>query len=65
MAGLNSAIPGGIRFLGLTQTPETEKKMAEVRPEYHMAVQKPAPHLAGIIGVTTPLEYALSLIHLS
>lgn len=62
MAELNSAIPGGIRFLDLTETPETAKKMEAVRPEYHMAVQKPAPHLPGIIGDTTLMEYAMVVL---
>ncbi|MDQ0315044.1 TAXI family TRAP transporter solute-binding subunit [Amorphus orientalis] len=62
MAELDSAIPGGIRFLSLTDTPETAKAMADVRPEYHMAVQKPAPHLAGIHGDTTLMQYAMVVV---
>lgn len=62
MAELDSAISGGIRFLSLDNTPETAKAMADVRPEYHMAVQKPAPHLAGIHGDTTLMEYAMVVV---
>lgn len=62
MAELDSAIPGGIRFLSLKDTPETQKAMAAVRPEYHLAMQKPAPHLAGIHGDTTLMEYAMVVV---
>lgn len=58
MAEVDASIPGGIRFLDLDNTPEKAGKMAAVRPEYHMAEQKPAPHLPGVIGETTLMEYA-------
>ncbi|MEW5423010.1 TAXI family TRAP transporter solute-binding subunit [Amorphus sp. 3PC139-8] len=62
MAELDSSIPGGIRFLNLKDTPEAREAMAAVRPEYQLAVQKPAPHLAGIDGDTTLMEYAMVVV---
>lgn len=62
MAELDSAIPSGIRFLSLKETPETEKAMEAVRPEYHMAMQKPLPHLAGVETDTVLMEYAMVVL---
>lgn len=61
MAEVDAAV-GGIKFLNLKDTPETEKAMAAIRPEYHMAMQKPNKHLAGVIGDTTLMEYAAVVI---
>jgi TRAP-type uncharacterized transport system substrate-binding protein len=52
----------GIKFLDLPDTPEAAKAMAAVRPEYHLAEQTPAPHLAGVVGQTTLMEYAIVLL---
>ena len=60
MAEVDAAV--GIRFLSLENTPATLEAMQAVRPEYHMANQIPLPHLAGVIGETTLMEYYLVLV---
>lgn len=62
MAEVNAAVDGGIRFLDLDNTPEKNAKMGAIRQEYHMADQKPAPYLAGVIGETTLMEYAVVIL---
>jgi uncharacterized protein len=61
MAEVDAAV-GGIKFLSLNDTPDTEKAMAAVRPEYHMAMQKPNKHLPGVIGDTVLMEYAAVVV---
>jgi TRAP transporter TAXI family solute receptor len=60
MAEVDAAV--GIKFLDLPDTPEAAKAMAAVRPEYHLADQVPLPHLAGVIGDTTLMEYAICVL---
>lgn len=60
MAELDAAI--GIRFLDLPDTAEANTAMAAIRPEYHLAEQDPAPHLAGVIERTTLMEYAIVIM---
>lgn len=60
MAEVDAAV--GIKFLNLEDTPDAQKAMAAVRPEYHIAAQDPAPHLAGVIGKTNLMEYAIVLL---
>jgi uncharacterized protein len=62
MAEIDASVPGGIRFLSFENTPETAAAMAAVRPEYHLAEQQPAPHLAGVIGPTTLMEYEIVVL---
>ncbi len=60
VAELDAAV--GIKFLDLPDTEEAAAAMNAVRPEYHLAEQAPAPHLAGIDGETTLMEYAVAVV---
>lgn len=46
---------GGIRFLNVTNTPEALARLREVMPTTYIAVQQPAPELAGIVAPTNLL----------
>jgi TRAP transporter TAXI family solute receptor len=61
MAEVDAAV-GGIKFLDLPDSVEAAEAMAAVRPEYHLADQTPAPHLHGVIGETTLMEYAIVVL---
>ena len=58
----NAAIKGGVRFLSLENSDKALKGMLSVREEYHLALQQPAPHLAGIIGPTYLMEYYIVVL---
>lgn len=58
----NAAIEGGVRFLSMDNSEKGLKGMQAVREEYHVALQQPAPHLAGIIGPTYLMEYHIVLL---
>jgi len=60
MAEVDAAV--GIKFLDLPDSEEAGKAMGAVRPEYHLAEQSPAPHLAGVVGDTTLMEYAVAVL---
>lgn len=60
VAEIDSAI--GIRFLSLDGSPAALARMQAVRPEYHTTVVNPAPHLPGIIGPTTLMEYYIVVL---
>ena len=62
VAEANAAIEGGVRFLSLDNSAKSLKGMQAVREEYHLALQQPAPHLAGIIGPTYLMEYYIVLL---
>lgn len=61
VAEIDSAI-GGVRFLDLPDTAEAEARMQEVRPEYHLKEQEPAPYLPGVKGTTTLMEYYIVVL---
>lgn len=61
VAEIHAAI-GGVRFLALPNTPEALKRMQAVRPEYHMAEVKPAPHLPGVKGPTNLMQYYINVM---
>ena len=61
VAEIHAAI-GGVRFLSLPDTPEALKRMQAVRPEYHLAEVKPAPHLPGVKGPTTLMQYYINVM---
>lgn len=56
VAEIDSAI-GGLRFISMENTPEALARMQAVRPQYHLSVRNPAPHLPGVIGPTVLMEY--------
>lgn len=62
VAEAHAAIPGGVRFLSLDDSPEAVERMRAVRQEYHVAEQQPAPHLAGIQGSTNLMQYHILLL---
>ena len=62
VAEANASIEGGVRFLSLDDSEESLKGMQAVREEYHLALQQPAPHLAGILGPTYLMEYYIVLL---
>ena len=61
VAEINAAV-GGVKFLPLENTPEAEKRMQAVRPEYYLATVNPAPHLAGVVGPTTLMGYYINIL---
>ena len=52
VAEANSAISGGVRFVGLPNTPEANARVKTIRPAYYIDIVQPAPFRAGIIGPT-------------
>lgn len=62
VAEANAAIEGGVRFLPMDDSPAALKGMQAVRHEYHVALQQPAPHLAGVIGPTKLMEYYIVVL---
>jgi hypothetical protein len=62
VAEANAAIEGGVRFLNMDDSPEALAGMQAVRHEYHMALQNPAPPLAGIPEPTTLMEYYIVML---
>jgi len=61
VAEIHSAI-GGLRFISLENTPEALARMQAVRPEYHLTVRNPAPHLPGLEGPTVLMEYYIVIM---
>jgi len=61
VAEIDSAV-GGIKFLPLDDSAEAQARMGAVRPEYHVAEQKPLPHLVGVDGPTNLMEYYIVLL---
>ncbi len=61
VAEIHAAI-GGVRFLSLPNTPQALERMQAVRPEYHLAEVKPAPHLPGLKGPTTLMQYYINVM---
>lgn len=61
VAEIDSAIDG-VRFLDLPDSPEAEARMQQVRPEYHLYEQEPAPYLPGVKGTTTLMEYYIVVL---
>ncbi len=61
VAEIHAAI-GGVRFLSMPNTPEALKRMQAVRPEYHLAEVKPAPHLPGVKGPTVLMQYYINVM---
>jgi TRAP transporter TAXI family solute receptor len=61
VAEIDSAV-GGIKWLPLDDSPEAQEKMGKVRPEYHVANQKPLPHLVGLEEPTNLMEYYIVLL---
>lgn len=59
MAEVDAAV--GIKFLSLDGSEAAKQAMAAIRPEYTIAPQKPAPHLAGVIGETNLMQYAMTV----
>lgn len=51
VAEADSAV-GGVRFIGLPNTPEADARVKKVRPAYYIDVVQPAPFRAGIDGPT-------------
>ena len=62
VAEAHAAIEGGVRFLNMDPSPKAVESMQKVRDEYHVALQQPAPHLAGVIGPTNLMEYYIVLM---
>jgi TRAP transporter TAXI family solute receptor len=62
VAEAHAAIEGGVRFLNMDPSPKALAGMQKVRDEYHVALQQPAPHLAGVIGPTNLMEYYIVLM---
>jgi hypothetical protein len=62
VAEANAAVEGGVRFVDMNDTPEALKGMQAVRNEYHVALQQPAPHLAGITAPTHLMEYFIVVL---
>jgi uncharacterized protein len=61
VAEIHAAL-GGVRFLSLENTPDAEKRMQAIRPEYHLAQVKPAPFLPGVVGETTLMGYYINIL---
>lgn len=61
VAEINAAI-GGLRFLGLDNSAANLASMQAIRPEYHMAIRKPAPFRAGVVGPTMLMEYYINIL---
>jgi TRAP transporter TAXI family solute receptor len=57
VAEAHASIVGGVRFLNMDPAPKAVESMQKVRHEYHVAMQQPAPHLAGVLGPTNLMEY--------
>jgi TRAP transporter TAXI family solute receptor len=62
VAEAHAAIDGGVRFLNMDPSPKALAGMQKVRDEYHVALQPPAPHLAGVVGPTHLMEYYIVLM---
>lgn len=62
VAEAHASIEGGVRFVNMDPSPEAVKRMQAVRHEYHIAPQKPAPHLAGIVGPTNLMQYYIVVL---
>lgn len=62
VAEANAAAVGGVRFLPMDDSPEALAGMQAVRQEYHVALQNPAPPLAGIPEPTKLMEYYIVLL---
>ena len=60
VAEIDSAI--GIRFLSLEHGPDALARMQKVRPEYHLTLRQPSPHLPGVIGPTYLMEYYIVVV---
>lgn len=61
VAELDAAL-GGVRFLSLENSPEAQKRMQAVRPEYRLTEVDPAPHLPGVVDRTTLLGYYINVL---
>jgi len=61
MAEVNAAVPGGIRFVSLNDSPEAVRAMNRVAPGSSIVTLKPAPHLAGIVEPTNVMAMDLVL----
>lgn len=61
VAEIDSSV-GGIRFLPLDDSAESQARMGAIRPEYHVAKQIPLPHLVGVDGPTNLMEYYIILL---
>lgn len=62
VAEAHASIEGGVRFLNLDDSPKALAGMQAVRTEYHVALQQPAPNLAGVIGPTKLMEYYIVVL---
>ncbi|MEX2126677.1 MAG: TAXI family TRAP transporter solute-binding subunit [Xanthobacteraceae bacterium] len=62
VAEANASIEGGVRFLPMDESPKALAGMQAVRAEYHVALQQPAPNLAGIIGPTNLMQYYIVVL---
>ena len=62
VAEANAAIEGGVRFIDMDPSPEAVERMQGVRHEYHVAMQQPAPHLAGVSEPTNLMEYYIVML---
>lgn len=62
VAEAHASIEGGVRFLNMDDSPKALEGMKSVRPEYHVALQNPAPNLAGIIGPTKLMQYYIVVL---
>ena len=62
VAEAHASIEGGVRFLQMDDSPQALKGMQAVRNEYHVALQQPAPNLAGVIGPTKLMQYYIVVL---
>jgi TRAP transporter TAXI family solute receptor len=62
VAEAHASIEGGVRFLNMDDSATGLRGMQEVRKEYHVAMQNPAPNLAGIIGPTKLMQYYIVVL---
>jgi TRAP transporter TAXI family solute receptor len=62
VAEAHASIDGGVRFLDMDDSAKSVAAMQEVRDEYHVALQQPAPNLAGIQGPTKLMQYYIVML---
>lgn len=61
VAEVNSSV-GGIRLLSVPNTPEAERKMKSIRPDYFIMAVNPAPPYAGVLEPSFVLGSDLTII---
>jgi TRAP transporter TAXI family solute receptor len=62
VAEAHASIEGGVRFLDMDDAPKGLEGMQAVRKEYHVAMQQPAPNLAGVLKPTKLMQYYIVVL---